>query len=184
MKTTGLYPRVHVDIAASGAVGAAGGVLLTETIWATGLDRLLSEALSPWRVRLARHDPGKIVLDLAVMLSLGGDCLADAATLRGEPEVYGLVASDPTISRMITTLAAGIDAVEDAISSARQAGRETAWDLAGEHAPDHAACAVDLLVIDLDATLVTAHSEKEQAAPTFKKGYGFHPLLAFADHGA
>lgn len=39
------------------------------------------------------------------------------------------------------------------------------------------------MIIDLDATLVTAHSEKEQARPTFKKGYGFHPLCAFADHG-
>ena len=40
------------------------------------------------------------------------------------------------------------------------------------------------LVIDLDATLVTAHSEKELAAGTFKRGYGFHPLCAFLDHGA
>jgi hypothetical protein len=39
------------------------------------------------------------------------------------------------------------------------------------------------LIIDLDATLVTAHSEKEHAAPTFKRGFGFHPLLAFVDHG-
>jgi hypothetical protein len=38
-------------------------------------------------------------------------------------------------------------------------------------------------VIDVDATLVTAHSEKEQAAPTFKRGFGFHPLCAFVDHG-
>ena len=37
--------------------------------------------------------------------------------------------------------------------------------------------------MDLDATLVTAHSEKEQARPTFKRGYGFHPLWAFIDHG-
>jgi hypothetical protein len=39
------------------------------------------------------------------------------------------------------------------------------------------------LVIDDDATLVTAHSEKEQAAPTFKRGFGFHPIWTFADHG-
>jgi hypothetical protein len=55
--------------------------------------------------------------------------------------------------------------------------------LAGEHAPDHDTNAASPLIIDLDATLVTAHSEKEQAAPTFKRGYGFHPLCAFVDHG-
>src|SRR4051795_3686442 len=56
--------------------------------------------------------------------------------------------------------------------------------LAGEHAPDHAADASSPVVIDVDATLVTAHSEKEAAAPTFKRGFGHHPLWAFLDHGA
>jgi hypothetical protein len=51
------------------------------------------------------------------------------------------------------------------------------------HAPDHDTDAARPLVIDVDATLVTAHSEKEQAAPTFKRGFGFHPLCAFLDHG-
>ena len=57
-------------------------------------------------------------------------------------------------------------------------------ELAGDQAPDHGRSAADPLVIDVDATLVTAHSDKEQAAPTFKRGYGFHPLWTFADHGA
>lgn len=39
------------------------------------------------------------------------------------------------------------------------------------------------MVIDLDATLVTAHSEKEQASRTWNKTLGFHPLLAYVDHG-
>ena len=55
--------------------------------------------------------------------------------------------------------------------------------MAGEQAPDHDADAAAPLVTDVDATLVTAHSEKEQAAPTFKRGFGFHPLWAFVDHG-
>ena len=118
------------------------------------------------------------------MLALGGDCLADVSSLRAEPEVYGPVASDPTISRLLTALASDADKAERAIGTARRAARETAWDLAGHHAPGHGATAADPLVIDLDATLVTAHSEKEQARPTFKKGFGFHPLLAFADHGS
>jgi hypothetical protein len=36
-------------------------------------------------------------------------------------------------------------------------------------------------VIDLDATLITAHSDKQGAAPTYKRGYGFHPMLAYLD---
>ncbi|MFZ2482449.1 MAG: transposase, partial [Propioniciclava sp.] len=165
------------------AVAQAGGVLLTETIRAAGLDRALSEALVGWRKPLAVHDPGKILLDLAVSLVLGGDALSDVAVLRGEPGVYGRVASDPTVSRLIKALAEDADKAIKAISVARQQARVTVWGLAGVHAPDHGATAEQPLIIDLDAPLVTAHSEKQQAAPTFKRGFGFHPLLAFADHG-
>ena len=184
MKTTGLYPRVHVDTAKVTAVAQAGGVLLTETIRAAGLDRGLSEALAGWRKPLAVHDPGKILLDLAVSLVLGGDALSDLATLRAEPGVYGSVASDPTVSRLIKVLADDADKAIKAISSARQQARATVWGVAGVHAPDHGATAEQPLIIDLDASLVTAHSEKQQAAATFKRGFGFHPLMAFADHGA
>jgi len=86
-------------------VGQAGGVLLTETIAAAGLGPAMSAALSGWRKPLAVHDPAKVVLDLAVTLVLGGDCLADVALLRGEPGLYGPVASDATVSRTITALA-------------------------------------------------------------------------------
>lgn len=158
--------------------------MLTETARVAGLDRGLSEALTPWRKPLAVHDPGKVVLDLAVMLALGGDALSDIATVRAEPGVYGLVASDPTVSRTITTLAADADRVLAAIAVARQRARQRAWGLAGEHAPNAGISPRVPLVIDLDATLITAHSEKEHARATFKRGFGFHPLLAFADHGA
>jgi hypothetical protein len=70
-----------------------------------------------------------------------------------------------------------------AIDTARAVARQRAWQLAGEHAPDHGSDAKHPLIIDLDATLVTSHSEKEHAAPTFKRGFGFHPLCAFVDHG-
>ena len=102
------------------AVGHAGGVLLTATIRATGLDRALSETLGPWRKPLATHDPAKVVLDLAVMLALGGDALSDIATVRAEPGVYGAVASDSTVSRTITALAADPGRVLAAIDTARR----------------------------------------------------------------
>ncbi|MDN5763769.1 MAG: IS1380 family transposase [Microlunatus sp.] len=165
------------------AVGHAGGVLLTETVAVTGLGRALSQALAPWRKPTAVHDPGKVVTDLAIALALGGDCLADVGVLRAEPGVYGLVASDATVSRTIAALATDATRVLGAINTARASARAAAWGLAGQRAPDHDINANKPLVIDVDATLVTAHSEKEAAAATFKRGFGFHPLEAFVDHG-
>nr|WP_232807397.1 IS1380 family transposase [Geodermatophilus chilensis] len=173
-----------VDTADVPAVGQAGGVLLTDTVAAAGLDAALSAALAPWRKPLAVHDPAKVVLDLALTLALGGDCLADIGLLRAEPGVYGQVASDPTVSRTIDALAADAPAALKAINTARAMARAQVWALAGEHAPDHGVGAMAPLIIDVDATLVTSHSEKEQAAPTFKRGYGHHPLCSFLDHGA
>jgi hypothetical protein len=181
--TTGFYPRVQVDTAGAGVVSHAGGLLLTETVRTIGLDRLLSTALQRWCKPLAAHHPGKIVCDLAVSLALGGDCLADVGLLRAEPGVYGPVASDPTISRAVDALAADAPAALAAINTARAAARARVWALAGEHAPDHDIDADHPLIVDVDATLVTAHSDKQGAAPTFKRGFGFHPLWAFIDHG-
>jgi hypothetical protein len=181
---SGFYPRADIDVAESQVVSQAGAVVLTETIRAVGLDRALSAALAPWRKPFAVHDPGKVVLDLAVALALGGDCLADIALLRAEPGVFGPVASDPTVSRTIDALAAEVTRALAAINTARAEVRARAWELAGEHAPDAAVDTRTPLVVDVDATLVTAHSEKEHAAPTFKRGFGFHPLWAFVDHGA
>jgi hypothetical protein len=183
-QSTGWYPRVRPARGGSGVVSHAGGVLLTAAMRRVGLDTAVSAALEPWRKRHAVHEPGKVVLDLAVALALGGDCLADIALLRAAPEVFGRVASDPTVSRVIDALAGDAPGALKAIDAARAQARARAWQLAGGHAPDHDISGRRPLVIDVDATLVTAHSEKEHAAPTFKRGYGFHPLWAFADHGA
>ena len=183
-KTTGFYPRPSVDTRGRAAVGQAGGVLLTSTVKAAGLDVGLSAALAPWRPAGATHDPAKVLLDLALTLVLGGDTCSDLAVVRAEPAVFGPVASDPTLSRTIARLAADVDRVLPAIEWARAAARSRVWAAAGTHAPDRGADARHPLVVDIDATLVTSHSEKENAKPTFKKGFGFHPLCAFVDHGA
>jgi hypothetical protein len=104
--------------------------------------------------------------------------LADAALVRAQPELLGMVASDPTISRLIDAL--GADAVA-AITPIRQARAAARASVRSHHAP---APITGPVVVDLDATLITAHSEKEDATPNFKRGFGFHPLLAFVDHGA
>jgi hypothetical protein len=184
VKRIGLYPRVQADTGGAGVVSQAGGVALVETVRAAGLDRMLSTALARWRKPMAIHDPAKVISDLAIALALGGDCLADVALLRAEPVVFGRVASDPTVSRTIDALAADAPRALKAIDAARAAARARVWALAGEHAPDHDMDADHPLIIDTDATLVTAHSDKEHAAPTFKRGFGFHPLWSFVDHGA
>lgn len=92
-----------------------GSVLLLLTAEKTGLTDTLSTALAQWRKPLYRHDPGKIALDLAVSLALGGDCLADIAQVRAYPEMFGPIASDPTVSRLVSVLAADADAALSAI---------------------------------------------------------------------
>lgn len=112
-------------------------------------------------------------------VALGGDCLADVAVGRAQPDVFGSVASDPTVSRLVARLAADVDAATEAIRAARAQARSRVW-ARRRPVPGPPGGQV---IIDLDATLVTAHSDKELAAPTFKRGFGFHPILAFCDHG-
>ncbi|MGY4957774.1 transposase [Streptomyces nigrescens] len=104
-KRSGSYPPVRVVGGGRSVVSQAGAVLLVETLRKSGLDGAISAALAPWRKPRVAHDPGKVLLDIALAVALGGDCLADAAMLRAEPEVIGPVASDPTISRLIGALA-------------------------------------------------------------------------------
>lgn len=169
--------RVQVESGSESLISSAGAAMLLQTARASGLADGLSGVLTPWRPARSVHDPGKTVLDLAVAIGLGGDCLADVAVVRAQPELFGPVASDPTISRLIESLAEDPDRAIDAIRSARAAARARVW---GHRWP---VSVEGQVVIDVDATLVGAHSEKEGASPNFKRGFGFHPMLAFVDHG-
>jgi hypothetical protein len=181
VKNSARAARVTVSADCRGLVSQAGAVLLWETMRVTGLARGLSENLARWWAPQAVHDPGKIVRDLAAALALSGDCLADIAVLRDQPEFAGAVASDPVVSRLFTALAADEKRALKAIRAARAGARERAWALAGKDAPGVNG---ELFTVDMDATIVIAHSEKQEASPTWKKTYGFHPLAAFADHGS
>ena len=178
MNSKRLRPALSVVAHGESLISTAGAVLMCQTARVTGLDRALSKALALWRAPLAIHDPGKIVADLAIAVALGGDCAADIALVRVQPQVFGLVASDPTVSRLIGRLADDEQAAVAAIRAARAAARERAWQHAGVPRQE------GLVVIDLDATLITAHSDKQCAAPTWKKTFGLHPLLSNVDHGA
>lgn len=169
--------RVRVAVGSESLLSSAGAALLLETARSIGLGQALSERLSPWRSTRGRHDPGKVVLDLAVAIALGGDCLADLGVVRAQPDLFGDVASDPTVSRLIATLAADAPAALDAVRAARARCRERVWTM------DRPVPADGPIIVDLDATIVLAHSEKEGATPTWKRTFGFHPLLAFVDHG-
>jgi hypothetical protein len=181
MHLTARGSKITVSADGTGPVSQAGGLLLTRALLVTGLDRGLDSALERWRPARAVHSPGKIVTDLAVALVLGGDCLADVAMLRAQPGLFGPVASDPVVSRLVSRLAADAPRVLKAIRAARAAARDRAWELAGDAAPGTGG---GLVTVDIDATIVTSCSEKELARPTWKKTWGFHPLTVFADHGA
>ncbi|WP_405836601.1 IS1380 family transposase [Streptomyces sp. NBC_01518] len=178
-KSSGSYPRVRVEGGGRGVVARAGAVLLVETVRKSGLDTAISAALAPWRKPRAVHNPGKILLDVALAVALGGDCLTDVAMLRAEPAVFGPVASDPTISRLVAALAASGPKALTAIRGARSEVRTRVWELAGTSSP----AADGQVIVDIDGVLVLAHSEKQDATATWKKTFGHHPLVAFVDHG-
>ena len=180
MNLTACHQKIMVSADGTGVISQAGGLLLIQALRVTGLDRGLDAALEQWRPGRAVHGPGKIIADLAVALALGGDCLADVAMLRAQPELFGPVASDPVVSRLVTRLAADAPRALKAIRGARAAARARAWELAGDAAPGADG---GLVTVDIDATIVTSCSDKEQAMPTWKKTYGHHPLTVFADHG-
>ena len=173
MKVTRAGRQINVVVASDGTglVSHAGSALLAQVAEKTGLTRALSRELSGLRLRAGSHDRGRVIRDLAVMLADGGDCLADLGGVRDQAPLFGSVASGSTAFRVIDQIA-GDPACLEALRVAHAHARARVWQLAG--APER-------LTIDLDATLITSHSEKEGAAGTFKGGFGFHPLLAYGD---
>src|SRR5690606_11421714 len=111
-------PSLVLDPVRESLISSSGALLLGEAIRVAGLNRGLSSALAPWRRARAEHDPGKVLLDVATAVALGGDCLSDIAAVRAQPEVFGTVASDPTVSRVFAALAVDVD---DAVAVIRQA---------------------------------------------------------------
>src|SRR3954468_8359266 len=120
--------RFTVDVApdGEGLVSHARAALLAETADRVGLTRALSCALAGIRERRGKHDPGRVVRDLAVMLADGGDCLADLRAVRDQQPLFGRVAADPTAFRLIDAIAAD-PALLGALHVARARAREQAW---------------------------------------------------------
>ena len=164
---------VTVEVTADGAglVSHAGSALLAQVADKLGLTRGLSMRLAVLKQRRRGHDPGRVIRDLAVMLADGGECVSDLGAVRDHEALFGPVASDSTAFRVIDRVATEPGLLA-ALRAAHASARERFWGLHG--APDR-------LTIDVDATLITAHSEKEKAAGNYKGGYGFHPLQVYLD---
>jgi hypothetical protein len=173
LKVTRDGRRINVEVTADGdgLVSHAGSALLAQVADKTGLTRALSRELGPLQLRAGSHDRGRVIRGLAVMLADGGDCLADLGAVRDQAVLFGQTASDATAFRVIDQIASHPQGIEW-LRAAHARARARLWGLAG--APKE-------LTIDLDATLIGAHSDKEGAAGNFKGGFGFHPLLAYAD---
>nr|WP_246486380.1 IS1380 family transposase [Kribbella qitaiheensis] len=172
MKRSNGKARFKVSADGKGIVSHAGTALLRELATSTGLAQGWTEALIDTYRLPPLHAPGQVLVDVAVSIADGGDALRHLRTLRDQPRLFGLVASDPTAWRVINK----VDTARlDTLRAARAKARERAW--AAGAGPD----LTKDLWLHFDATLLTAHSDKENAAPTWKKGFGFHPLLCYLD---
>ena len=169
VKRSGRRPSLKYTGRGKGVVNHAGAVLLADVADELGLTGALSEAMSVTRQRRGGHDRGKVLCDLAVMLADDGKTISDLQTLRDQPRLFGEVASTPTAWRTLESID---ESVIDRLNTARAQARAAAWASGADPG---------FYRIDIDATLVGSHSEKEHARPTYKRGFGFHPLMAYLD---
>lgn len=169
----------------AGVVSHAGSRLLADLADRTTLTGELADELARLHRRRPTHDSGRVLVDMAVAVADGARTISDVAVLEHQQALFGAVASDSTCWRLL-------DALDDralaGVAAARGRAREIAWAQRTETqgAPVPAATAAGRvlagLVIDVDASIVIAHSEKEKAAPTFKGTFGYHPIMAFLDN--
>lgn len=172
MKRSARLGKVKVTADGEGVVSHAGSELLREVAGFTGLIDAWDRALIGTYKAIPIHFPGSVLGDLAVAIADGADSISDLKALRDQPGLFGPVASTPTAWRVLDRVS---QSHLPMLRVGRALAREKAWaagaapDLSGE------------LCLDIDASIVIAHSEKELASPTWKKTFGFHPLMCFLD---
>jgi hypothetical protein len=163
------FGSLHIAADQSRLVSRSGSVLVPELAARLGLEHELSGALAHLFRRRPRHDPGRVLVDLATTVIDGGDCVSDLRVLAEQPDLFGSVASDSTATRLLYALG---ESELMAIREARRRTRERAWALGARP---------ETITLDFDAQLLECHTEKEGAAPHRKGGFGFHPLHCFLD---
>src|SRR3954468_8311795 len=159
--------KVEVRADGIGLSSRAGTALLPLAAERLGLTDALGWALGETRERRSAHDPGRVFCDLAVMLADGGRCVSDLVALGSQPALFGEVASVSTARRVLLSVG---EAELERLRAARAQARARGWAGAAGAAPVE-------VILDFDATPVTAHSDKEGAAGHYKGGFGFNPLL-------
>jgi DDE family transposase len=169
MNATRSRPKLSVTTGGKGVVSHVGTRLLVDLADALGLSDALSAAMAPTKVRRRGHDRGQVLVDLAVAIGDGARSISDLEVLAHQPELFGEVASVPTVWRV---LEATDDRARSRIATARAKARQAAWAAGAD--PGY-------YVIDLDATIVISHSEKEGAGPTYKGTFGYSPIVAYLD---
>ena len=185
MKATGWQKGLRVTGGGTGVVSHAGVGLIRALADNSGLTGGLSQALSS--DRLLAHDRGRVLADLACAIADGGEAVSDFRVIGDQGELFGPVASVPTVWRTLSEMAAGGTATAGRIAAAVSSARRTAWaGIAARHGALPGVRVADKMLdqvtcIRLDATVTTCHSDKQLAEPNFK-GFGYHPLLAYCDN--
>lgn len=172
MKTTSTN-RVRVESGGDQVVGSVGLHALGSFADRLGLGSALSLQFRRFNSRFLLHERGKVLVHAALMLAGGGDNCADIEYLRTNERLFGAVPSDSTLYRTIREITPELlIELEKAFASVRH----SVWRRSS------ATTGTDPVKLDMDATLVEIHSKnKQRTAATYKGGFGFHPLLCFAD---
>ncbi|WP_460437205.1 transposase, partial [Arthrobacter tecti] len=181
--STRVFPSLPVDFTGQSLVSHAGASVLTNFVDALGFRGLCEDRLGQFVPAGATHRPGRLVGSLAVMLAAGGQYASDLDMLRSSPGMFGQLPSNATVSRFFDRAAANPDGFTHGCETLTRRLRSIVWEAAAERSPAARATATEPLIIDLDATLVASHSDKENVAGTYKGGYGFAPFIASVDHG-
>jgi len=165
---------VAVEAGGDQVVGHVGLHALGSFADRIGLGERLSKAVGYEGRGIPRHDRGRVLTQAMLMLAGGGESCADIEALRSQGRLFGDVCSDSTLFRTFTKtltserLARAVEAMAGV--------RSGIW----ARKPDITSSGP--VVLDIDGSLVDVHSEnKEGAGPTYKRGYGFHPVFVFAD---
>ena len=165
--------RVKVEAGGSGVVAHVGLHALGSFADRLGLADSLSSAFRAGTRRTPVHDRGKVLVQVALMIAGGGESCADIEHLRCEADLFGFVPSDSTVHRSFHEVDGRL---RKEIAGAIAEVRGTVWERSAVTKGSGP------VFLDIDASLVEIHSEnKEGSAPTYKKGFGFHPILCFAD---
>lgn len=162
--------RARIETGGDGVVAHVGLHALGCFADKLGFGAALSSRIAPSGERFPLHDRGKVLVHAMLTLAGGGDACADVEFLRAQPALFGAVPSDSTLYRTYRQIdAATLAGLWDAIGEVRA----KVWARIDADAP---------VVLDIDASLVEIHSEnKDGTGPTYKGGFGFHPMFCFAD---